>query len=577
MKRLASLLLVFSFVFYGLLSLKPPTLASDVLSLSIGSVTAYKGDYVEVPIMISNNPGITSISYLRVEFDDSLLEWDTREGMYNPQVPGTWPFTLGSIYEVSDFIAPVFGGVNMSTGHARFTFAPEFNVTGNGILITLRLRVIDTAEEGDISLALTVSNIRNDAMIPAIIPPSQYNIISGKVIVLADTDPSIPLNPDDGTGKVNVSFEMSDDCVNSLIDNNKDGIIEFDLAGTGSTTAVVFSTSAAQALNTAGVTVSFMFPVAEVTLSPDVLKLLAASCKKDGLSLIIVEALIVPKKDLRGIQAAQVKEFDTITSINVFIDGTKINVPLTIRLPYTLKSNETPAAVRVWHMDDDGSLTCLNGAYDPETSMITFTITQQSFFVVGYDPVLLWVNIFDDLSLEDEHYEAIAFMNQHGLMNGYGNGLVGPQDFLTRAQFATLVWSLEGKPVPKGSAWFTDVAPHAWYHDAVQWAAENNIVSGIGNGLFAPDPFVTRQEAMQMLYNYAVVFKGYVVPVNLKMPEYTDLKSISSWADLAVESMVESGILMGFTGNELNPKNDVTRAEAAALFKNFLRFIADEI
>ena len=311
-----------------------------------------------------------------------------------------------------------------------------------------------------------------------------------------------------------------------------------------------------------------------VTLGTDALALLAAACDKDGKSIITVETAAVPMKDLTGMQAAQVKGYETVISIDVFLDGEKINVPLTVSLPYALKANENPAAVRVWHMDDKGKLTCMNGVYDTATGLITFTIQHQSYFVVGYDPVALWVNVFSDLSSDAWYYEAIAFMNQHGLMVGYGNGIIGAEDTLTRSQFATLLWNLEGKPMPNGTASFTDVREGAWYYNPVIWATENGVVVGIGGGLFDPNTPITRAQVAQMLYNYAVNFKGYEIPENRDMPNYTDKDQIDLWAETAARKLAEAGVLTD--EDEFRPKDDATRGEAAEMFRNFIRFIAGE-
>jgi hypothetical protein len=288
------------------------------------------------------------------------------------------------------------------------------------------------------------------------------------------------------------------------------------------------------------------------------------------------QIIVVPIETLSGMQVAQARRFGTVYRFDNVADNTS-STPLLLSLPYTLKPGENPDAVRVWHMDDRGNLTCQKGVYSNATGMIAFTAIRQGHFVVGYDPVLLWENIFVDLSPDDAHYEAIAFMNQRGLMTGYGNGRVGPHDKLTRAQIATLLWNLEGKPEPNGSAWFSDVAPGAWYHDAIQWAAENRVVNGIGGGRFAPDPYITRQETMQMLYNYAVNFNGYSIALNLEMPEYADRKAISTWAVPAVTRMVEAGVMFGVATNELKPTDAVDRGETAAMFRNFSTFASSEL
>jgi hypothetical protein len=273
-------------------------------------------------------------------------------------------------------------------------------------------------------------------------------------------------------------------------------------------------------------------------------------------------------------QAAQARGFETVVDIKVFLDGEKINVPLTVSIPYTRKPNENPAAVRVWYMCGNGTLTCMNGVY--ADGFVTFTVPRQSYFVVGYDPVLLWENIFNDLPEDDPFYEAIAFMNMLGLINGHANGTAGSAEPFTRAQAAALLWNLEDKPLLTTNngqfTAFSDVDEDHWYYDAVMWAAENNVAAGKGGGLFDPGTAITRQETAQMLYNYAVNFKGYEIPENRSMPEYTDKDQIGVWAESAAKALAEAGVLP--PDDEFRPKDGATRGEAAKLFRNFLRFVA---
>ena len=286
-----------------------------------------------------------------------------------------------------------------------------------------------------------------------------------------------------------------------------------------------------------------------------------------------VEAAAIPMRDLQGMQAAQVKGYETVVSIDVFVGDAKVDVPLTVSLPYSLKGSENPAAVRVWYMADNGNLTDLNGTFDRTTGMITFTINHQSYFVVGYDPVALWVNVFTDVPEDAWYYDAVAFANYHGLFSGYGDGRFGPQDSMTRAMFATVLYNLDSSPAPSGYAIFTDVPASAWYHNPVQWAAESGIVNGVGGGRFDPDRAISRQEMAVMLSNYAN-FKGYAIPIYRAMPNFTDQDSIASWALAATRALAEAGVING-SGNHFNPQDDATRAEVAQMLKNFLRFVVE--
>jgi hypothetical protein len=142
---------------------------------------------------------------------------------------------------------------------------------------------------------------------------------------------------------------------------------------------------------------------------------------------------------------------------------------------------------------------------------------------------------------------------------------------MTRAMFVTVLWNLEGQPAPNGSGRFSDVAAGTWYHDAVQWAAEQGMVSGVGSGRFDPSRAISRQEMVVMMYNYAG-FKGYEIPENRPLPTFTDHNQIDLWARTAAEELAEAGVINGSNG-EFRPKDTATRAEVAGMFRNFMRFI----
>ena len=350
--------------------------------------------------------------------------------------------------------------------------------------------------------------------------------------------------------------------------------ITLDLSEVENAKSAILDMAVAKVLAEAGIGVAIILPGADITLDLDALGVIASA----DAGSFTVEAAIIPMRDLRGMQAAQVKGYETVVSIDVFVGEEKVDVPLTVSLPYTLKPNENPAAVRVWYMSDSGTLTDLYGAFDSTTGMITFTIAHQSYFVVGYDEVAIWTNIFTDLDPDEWYSYAIAFMNHHGMINGYGNGLVGAEDILSRSQFAALIWALEGKPLPNGTKSFPDVAEAAWYYNAVTWAAENGLVAGYGNGSFGPDDPITREQVVQMLYNYAINFKGYDIPANRDMPGFADTDLIDVWAETAAKALAEAGVLNGLPEGDdaFKPKDDATRAEAAQIFMNFVRFVVGD-
>lgn len=371
--------------------------------------------------------------------------------------------------------------------------------------------------------------------------------------------------------ETSVNLNLSEAMVKDLIKTAEDDAVVFDLTGIDNADTAAFNVNAARMFSDANMTVTLQLPNATVTLAPAVLEKLAA-LNENSLALITVEATPIAVGDLTGMQTAQVKGYETVVNIDVFVGDVKVNVPLTVSLPYKLKTGEDPKGVCVWHLDDNGGLTKLNGVYNEDTGMVTFTVSHQSYYVTGYDPVALWVNVFSDVTENAWYYDAVAYANYYGLFIGDGKGNFVPQDNMTRAMFVTVLWNLEGKPAPAQKAVFTDVADDSWYHDAVIWAADNGIVKGIGGGRYDPGTSITRQEMAVMLYNYAV-FKGYNIPQNREMPVFSDTAQIASWAETAARALGKSGVMSG-NNNEFMPKKDATRAEVAQLFKNFIRFVA---
>ena len=171
---------------------------------------------------------------------------------------------------------------------------------------------------------------------------------------------------------------------------------------------------------------------------------------------------------------------------------------------------------------------------------------------------------FSDLDTGAWYHEAVDHALRNGLMGGYGNGLFGPDNVLTRAQFAQILYNREGRPAVTGGEAFTDVPSGAWYADAVAWAAARGIVSGYGGGRFGPSDPITREQLAVMLWRYAGS------PAAGGEPPFRDAGEIGAHARNAVSWAVESGVMSGRGGGILDPKGYATRAQAAQMLRNFL-------
>ncbi len=163
--------------------------------------------------------------------------------------------------------------------------------------------------------------------------------------------------------------------------------------------------------------------------------------------------------------------------------------------------------------------------------------------------------------------------NKQRLMDGYGGGRFGPDDSLTRAQMATVLWNGEGKPKPKASSSFTDLTQD-WYRDAVAWVEEKGIFHGIGQNRFDPDGTLTREQLAQVLFNYSGSGKGIEATLTgIYDSQYGDSSQISGWAKSAMYWALYNEILCGTNSVEpsqfLNPDAPASRAQIAVMMVRF--------
>lgn len=170
-------------------------------------------------------------------------------------------------------------------------------------------------------------------------------------------------------------------------------------------------------------------------------------------------------------------------------------------------------------------------------------------------------------------YESIKYVYEHGYMSGTSDTTFGPSKVLTRGQFAQVLYNMEKSPAVSYQRIFSDVPDGKWYSKAITWAAQNKIVSGYTNGKFGLNDKITREQIAGMMMNYAK-FKGMDTSKGADLSSYPDSSSVSGWAKNAVSWAVSAGVISGkkIDGvTYLAPKSDATRAECAAIIKNFMK------
>ncbi len=174
---------------------------------------------------------------------------------------------------------------------------------------------------------------------------------------------------------------------------------------------------------------------------------------------------------------------------------------------------------------------------------------------------------FDDVDPNRWYHKGIDFVVSEGLMKGIGNRLFQPNGNLTRGQMATILYRLAGSPETSGKSPFVDVAEDRYFSDAVAWAAENGIVNGITDTLFAPNQAVTREQLVTMMGRYAEK-NGIEIVVKGNLSAYPDAGHVSEYAVTYMTWAVENGIINGSDG-KLIPRNSATRAQIAAIVMRY--------
>ena len=180
---------------------------------------------------------------------------------------------------------------------------------------------------------------------------------------------------------------------------------------------------------------------------------------------------------------------------------------------------------------------------------------------------------FVDVVKDAWYYPAVEYVHNNELMNGTNGGLTfEPNVNLNRAMMAAVLYNMEGGPDCDKSGLFSDVADGMWYTEAINWAASNNIVSGMPDGTYAPNQALTREQMASVLYRYAE-YKGIKTDARADLGKFTDGSTTSAWAQDVVQWAVAEKLMSG-NGNELQPKGTASRAQVATVLMNYCENVA---
>jgi len=175
-------------------------------------------------------------------------------------------------------------------------------------------------------------------------------------------------------------------------------------------------------------------------------------------------------------------------------------------------------------------------------------------------------NPFGDVAEQDYYYDAVLWAVENGITNGMGEGVFAPGAVCNRAQVVTFLWRAAGCPEPKSNlSPFVDIAPDAYYYDAVLWAVENGITNGMSATEFAPNGTVTRGQTVTFLWRAE---RGNVAE---GMNAFTDVEADAYYYS-AVQWAVENGITNGMSNTTFAPANGCTRGQIVTfLYRTFAK------
>ncbi|MBQ3225398.1 MAG: S-layer homology domain-containing protein [Oscillospiraceae bacterium] len=212
------------------------------------------------------------------------------------------------------------------------------------------------------------------------------------------------------------------------------------------------------------------------------------------------------------------------------------------------------------------------GWYADSTCTLPFDFTiplyASTFIYAKWAPVQTIPTVengFSDVKENDWFYNCVMTLADRNIISGMGNGIFAPQKNISRAQLATILANLANANLADTATPFEDVPESAWYAKAVSWAYTNGIVNGLTEKTFAPDANVTRQDMAVMIMRYAdKVAKETLVESNAPA-EFADDAEIAAYAKEAVYKMQRAGIIGGKPGNLFDAKAYATRAEASKM------------
>ncbi|WP_339833380.1 S-layer homology domain-containing protein [Paenibacillus sp. FSL R7-0272] len=286
----------------------------------------------------------------------------------------------------------------------------------------------------------------------------------------------------------------------------------------------------------------------------DMVKVVENAAAK-GTFTLVVPPLNFTVKGIYGDKTVEVSKFNAYVKRNIVIpngvDPGKITTGIVVETDGTIRHVPTKIVV-------------IDGKYYAQINSLT-----NSTYSLVYHPLE-----FEDVA---KHWakQAVSDMGSRMIIDGTGNGMFSPDRDITRAEFAAIIVRALGLKTENGATSFSDIQSTDWYSSAVNTAYAYHLIGGFEDGTFRPMDTITREQAMVILSKAMAItsLKGNlaVQSTDVILRPYGDTATVSAWALSSVADTVEAGIVSGRGGNELAPKDYITRAEVAKIIQGLLQ------
>ena len=527
-------------------------------TITVGKVSADAGDEIVVPVSISNNVGLTGLEIF-ISYDSDVLE--LKQGDSGEALAGLTFTNPGDI--TANPIKFLWDGIEADES--------------NGCILLLKFKVADAAKIGDYAIDVTVRMACDND-----VNEVEVATVNGKVSVVTEKPEEHKHEWDEGVITTPATCE-------------EDGIKTFTCACGETKTEVIPATGHEygewqkdDALNHKKVCVcgdvvteahnwnSGVVTQEPTTEAEGVKTYTCTVCSETKTEAIA--KLDPPTGGGGGGGGGSSSTAEKTYTVKFNSNGGSTVEKVTVKKNETVAEPTAPTRVGYtfegWYTDSK-----LTKEYNFETPVTKsfalyakWTEVPKGDEPIVEDPVIedpTIIGEFTDVMENDWFASSVDFVVENKLMAGVSGGKFAPDVTLTRAMLVTVLYRLEGEPATNRSIPFADVDMGAYYANAVSWAKQNGIVAGISENEFAPDLNITREQIASIMFRYAK-FKGYDVSASADITSYNDAGKVSDWATESMKYAVGSGLIMGKTETTLNPLDNATRAEFAAIMQRFV-------